>query len=130
MGRQNDVLTFEEDCTHHRSNESQFYSIQLQVQGKKDIYDSLDSLIEGEKMFGENRIFCPECNRKLPAIKSQNFKTLPRIFMFVLKRFEFNFQTMQKTKINDYYTFPLILDMNKYTEEFIRTKKMKIINTN
>ena len=123
MGRQNDVLTFEEDCTHHRSNESQFYSIQLQVQGKKDIYESLDSLIEGEKMFGENRIFCPECNRKLPAIKSQNFKTLPRIFMFVLKRFEFNYQTMQKTKINDYYHFPLILDMNKYTEEYIKNKK-------
>ena len=123
MGRQNDVLTFEEDCTHHRSNESQFYSIQLQVQGKKDIYESLDSLIEGEKMYGENRIFCPECNRKLPATKSQNFKTLPRIFMFVLKRFEFNYQTMQKTKINDYYHFPLILDMNKYTEEYIKNKK-------
>ena len=123
MGRQNDVLTFKEDCTHHRSNESQFYSIQLQVQGKKDIYESLDSLIEGEEMFGENRIFCPECNRKLPAIKSQNFKTLPRIFMFVLKRFEFNYQTMQKTKINNYYQFPLILDMNKYTEDYIKNKK-------
>ena len=119
MGRQNDVLTFEGDCNHHRTNESQFYSIQLQVQGKKDIYESLDTLIEGEKMFGDNCIYCPQCDKKLPCTKSQNFKVLPRIFMFVLKRFEFNYQTMQKIKINDYYEFPLILDMNKYTDRYI-----------
>ena len=123
MGRQNDVLTFEGNCTHHRTNESSFYSIQLQVQGKKNIYDSLDSLIEGEKMSGDNCIYCEQCKAKLPATKSQNFKVLPRIFMFVLKRFEFNYQTMQKTKINDYYEFPLTLDMNKYTENFINNNK-------
>ena len=123
MGKQNDNLTFEENCTHHRSNISQFYSIQLQVQGRKNIYESLDTLLIGEHMNGENCIFCPQCNKKMPAIKNQNFKTLPRIFMFVLKRFEFNYQTMQKTKINDYYTFPLILDMNKYTEDYIKYKK-------
>ena len=122
MGKQNDNLIFE-NCTHHRSNISQFYSIQLQVQGKKNIYESLDTLLEGEKMSGDNCIFCSQCNRKIPAVKNQNFKTLPRIFMFVLKRFEFNYQTMQKTKINDYYTFPLILDMNKYTENYIKYKK-------
>ena len=83
MGRQNDVIKFENGCNHHRKHESQFYSIQLQVQGKKDIYDSLNSLIEGEKMDGDNSIFCQECNKKFPAIKSQHFKSLPRIFMFV-----------------------------------------------
>ena len=119
MGRQNDVIKFEGECNHHRTNESQFYSIQLQVQGKKNIYDSLNSFVEGEKMNGDNCINCPQCNKKYPAIKSQNFKTLPRIFMFVLKRFEFNYQTMQKIKINDYYEFPLILDMNKYTEKYL-----------
>ena len=123
MGRQNDVLTFEGECNHHRTNESQFYSIQLQVQGKKNIYESLDTLIEGEKMTGDNCIFCPQCNKNMPSTKSQNFKTLPRIFMFVLKRFEFNYQTMQKFKINDYYEFPIELDMNKYTDDFIRNGK-------
>ena len=128
MGRQNDVLKFEGECTHHRVNESQFYSIQLQVHGKKNIYESLDTLVEGEHMNGENCIHCPECNKKIPAIKSQNFKTLPRIFMFVLKRFEYNYQTMKKIKINDYYEFPLILDMNKYTEDFINNNENKFDN--
>ena len=119
MGRQNDVLKFENGCNHHRKHESQFYSIQLQVHGKKDIYDSLNSLIEGEKMDGANSIFCQECNKKFPAIKSQNFKILPRFFMFVLKRFEYDYKTYKKMKINDYYEFPLILDMNKYTENYL-----------
>ena len=117
QGRQNDLLTFQDGCTHHRTNIINFYSIQLQVQHKKNIYESLDSLTEGELMNGDNCIFCPECNKKFPAVKSQNFKNLPRMLIFVLKRFEFNYDTMKKVKINDYYEFPLELDMSKYISE-------------
>ena len=114
QGRQNDNLTFQEGCSHHRTNINNFYSIQRQIQNKKNIYESLDTLTEGELMNGDNCIFCPECQKKFPAIKSQNFKTLPRMLIFVLKRFEFNYDTMKRVKINDYYEFPLELDMTKY----------------
>ena len=117
QGRQNDILTFQEGCTHHRTNINNFYSIQLQIQNKNNIYESLDALTEGELMNGDNCIFCPLCNKKLPVVKSQNFKSLPRILLFVLKRFEFNYDKMKKEKINDYYEFPLELDMNKYKSE-------------
>ena len=118
LGRFSDTLTFQEGCNHHRTNINDFYSIQLQVQNKKNIYESLDTLTEGELMNGDNCIFCPKCNKKFPALKRQLFRTLPRVLMFVLKRFEFNFDTMTKFKINDYYEFPIELDMNKYTSEF------------
>ena len=114
QGTQNDILTFQEGCTHHRINVNHFYSIQLQVQNKKNIYESLDTLTEGELMNGDNCIFCPQCNKKIPAVKSQKFKTLPRVLIFVLKRFEFNYDTIKKVKINDYYEFPQVLDMGKY----------------
>ena len=117
QGRQNDTLTFQEGCTHHRTNTNNFYSIQLQIQDKKNIYESLDMLTEGELMNGDNKIFCPKCNKKIAAVKSQNFKTLPRMLIFVLKRFEFNYNTMKKVKINDYYEFPFELDMTKYISE-------------
>ena len=117
MGIQNDILAFDPPCEHHRINQSNFYTIQLQVQNKLNLYDSLDAFIEGEKMEGDNCIFCEKCNKKLPAVKSQNFQMLPRILIFVLKRFEFNYNTMQKFKINDYYEFPLELNMNKYVQE-------------
>ena len=130
QGRLNDNLTFQEGCTHHRTNVNDFYSIQLQVQNKKNIYESLDTFIEGELMNGDNCIFCPKCNKKFPALKSQCFRTLPRMLVFVLKRFEFNYDTMQKIKINDYYEFPLELDLNKYTQDYIDSKDNKDNNDN
>ena len=114
QGSQNDILTFQEGCTHHRINVNNFYSIQLQVQNKKNLYESLDTLTEGELMNGDNCIFCPQCKKKIPAVKSQKFKTLPRMLIFVLKRFEFDYDTLKKVKINDYYEFPQELDMSKY----------------
>ena len=128
QGTLNDKLSFQEGCTHHRTNVNSFYSIQLQVQNKKNIYESLDAFTEGELMNGDNCIYCETCNKKFPAIKSQCFNELPRILMFVLKRFEFNYDTMRKIKINDFYEFPLELDMNKYTNEYIDNKNDKINN--
>ena len=117
LGIQNDILAFDNPCQHHRINQSNFYTIQLQVQNKYNLYQSLDSFIEGERMEGDNCVFCEKCNKKIPAVKSQNFQILPRILTFVLKRFEFNYNTMQKFKINDYYEFPLELNMNKYVQK-------------
>jgi ubiquitin carboxyl-terminal hydrolase 9/24 len=41
--------------------------------------------------------------------------------MIVLKRFEFDFDSMEKIKLNDYCEFPLNLDMKPYTKEFLRS---------
>ena len=117
QGSQNDILKFQDGCTHHRVNVNNFYSIQLQVQNKKNLYESLDTLTEGELMNGDNCIFCAQCKKKIPAVKSQKFKTLPRMLIFVLKRFEFDYDTLKKVKINDYYEFPQELDMSKYLME-------------
>ena len=110
-------MKFQDGCTHHRVNVNNFYSIQLQVQNKKNLYESLDTLTEGELMNGDNCIFCAQCKKKIPAVKSQKFKTLPRMLIFVLKRFEFDYDTLKKVKINDYYEFPQELDMSKYLME-------------
>ena len=122
QGKNSDELLFQNSCNHNRENELSFYSFQLQVKNKKSIEESLDAIIEGELMDGDNKIFCDFCKTKHPAIKRQSFKTLPRMLIFVLKRFEFNYDTMQKIKLNDYYEFPLTLDMTKYTTEYLHNK--------
>ena len=65
---------------------------QLQVKGKKNLKESLKSFVDGELMKRENSIICDICNKKFPAVKYQSFEKLPRILMFVLKRFEFNYE--------------------------------------
>jgi hypothetical protein len=53
------------------------------------------------------------------------------MLMFVLKRFEFNYLTGQKIKLNDYFEFPVDLDMTKYTTEYIRSEnKEEYLATN
>jgi len=42
----------------------------------------------------------------------------------VLKRFEFNFDTMTKFKINDYCEFPMSLNMSEYSQEILAKKDL------
>ena len=122
QGKNIDNLIFQEGCTHHRKNEISFYSIQLPVKNKNNLFQSLDYFIDGEVMSGDNAILCQTCNKKIPSIKYQSFNILPRILIFVLKRFEFNYNTMTKIKINDYYEFPIDLDMTNYTYDYLNNK--------
>ena len=65
-------------------------------------------------MDGENKINCDICNEKKSCNKRQIFKNLPNILVIVLKRFEFNYDNMLKYKLNDYFQFPMTLNMEKY----------------
>jgi hypothetical protein len=42
----------------------------------------------------------------------------------MLRRFEFNFDTMTKFKVNDYCSFPNELDMSPYCQEVITRKEL------
>lgn len=46
-------------------------------------------------------------------------KSLPNTLAFTLKRFEFDYNTMLRYKLNDYFEFPLELDVIKYTEQVL-----------
>lgn len=41
-----------------------------------------------------------------------------------LKRFEFNYDTMTKFKVNDYMEFPMTLDMSPYCQEVISRNEL------
>ncbi len=68
-------------------------------------------------MDGENKINCEGCNMKRTCHKRQIFKSLPNILVVNLKRFEFDYNTMLKYKLNNYFEFPFELDMKEYLIE-------------
>ena len=82
-------------------------SISLTVKSKKNIYQSLDTMIKGDTLDGENAYFCERCSKKVPAVKRVSLKKLPDHLIVTLKRFEFDFERMMKLKVNDYCEFPL-----------------------
>jgi ubiquitin C-terminal hydrolase len=115
-------------CPHFSETKEFFQSIILQVKNKKNIEESLDAFIQGEMMEGDNSYNCERCEKKVSALKRQSFKKLPRVLVLVLKRFEYDYDTMQKNKINDYCEFPLELNMEKYTQEYLMKKNNEKLN--
>ena len=105
------------DCNHKRYNEFFYNNIQLEVKGFNNLDSSLKNYFKTEIMDGENKINCEECHMKRTCHKRQIFKSLPNILVINLKRFEFDYNTMLKSKLNNYFEFPFELDMNDYLIE-------------
>ena len=109
-------------CPHQSSREELFLSLPLQVKNKKNIQDSLLAMTEGEMLEGDNAYFCEKCEKKIPTLMRVCVKKLPNILLLVLKRFEFNYETLTKSKLNDYCEFPMKLDMREYTREYLKAQ--------
>ncbi len=110
------------DCPHSSVREEPFLALNLQVKNKKSLQQCLESFVEGEMLQGSNAYYCEKCDKKVTALKRVCIKRLPRYMVCVLKRFDINYDTMQKFKINDYCEFPTKLNMEPYTEEGLAKK--------
>jgi len=86
----------------------------LQVKNKHSIKESLEAFVEGDLLEGDNAYYCEKCEKKVVTLKRCCIKRMPNVLILVLKRFEFNFDSMQKYKINDYCEFPMKLNMQEF----------------
>ena len=89
----------------------------LQIKNKKSVSEALESFCEEEMLEGDNAYFCEKCDKKVSTITRVCIKSLPRYLIMVLKRFELDYNTMTKAKVNDYCEFPTDLNMEPYTLE-------------
>jgi len=105
------------DCGHKRYNEFFYNSIQLEIKEFNNINESLKNYFKTEIMDGDNKINCEQCKIKRTCHKHLIFKSLPNILVIALKRFEFDYNTMLKYKLNKYFEFPFKLDMKDYLIE-------------
>ena len=64
---------------------------------------------------------CPfsECKAKVEAIRRTAIQKLPPVLIIHLKRFEFNLESMTKFKVNDRCSFPMVLDMQRFTTDWL-----------
>jgi len=110
-------------CPHYKERSEDFYAISVNVKNKKSLQESLESFVQGEMLEGDNAYLCGVCNKKVDTLKRTCLKTLPNTAIFHLKRFEFNFDTMQKVKLNDRFEFPRKLNLKPYTREGLAAKE-------
>ena len=107
------------ECKHKKERLEHMLSLPLDVKNKKSLTESLNSLVHGEVLQGENAYFCEVCEKKLSTVMRTSLKHLPNFLVFALRRFEFNFDTMTRNKIDDFFEFPLEINMKQYTTEYL-----------
>lgn len=73
---------------------------------------------------GDNAYYCEKCEKKIDTLKRCCIKRMPNVLFLVLKRFEFNFDTMTKSKVNDYCEFPMSINMGAYSQEVLSKKDL------
>ena len=103
------------ECEHISERLEPFSAVQVEIKGKAKLEDSLRAYVEGEVLQGENKYSCTSCGRHVDAVKRSCLKEVPDHLIFNLKRFDYDIMTGMRTKVNDEFRFPDILDMAPYT---------------
>jgi len=102
-------------CPHRYERDDPYYTISLDIKNKTNIYEALHLYVKGEMLELDNAYFCEKCSTKRDTLKRNCIKTLPNTIIFNLKRFDFDFEEMKKVKLNDYFEFPMELNLESYT---------------
>lgn len=93
-----------------------FWDIQLNVSGNKNLDDSFKDYIQVETMDGENK-YQAEGFGLQDAKKGVIFESFPPVLHLQLKRFEYDFQRDAMMKVNDRYEFPEVWDAAPYLSD-------------
>ncbi|KAJ5151117.1 uncharacterized protein N7482_010369 [Penicillium canariense] len=107
------------ECAHISERLEPFSAIQCDIKGKASLEESLQAYVEGEIMQGDNKYSCTGCGRHVDAVKRACLKDVPDNLIFHLKRFDFDMVTMMRSKINDEFKFPQLIDMTPYKVEYL-----------
>ncbi|VVC39387.1 Hypothetical protein CINCED_3A016381 [Cinara cedri] len=109
-----------QECGIEKFREDTFLDIPLPIRpfGNTNSYgcitDALNGFIQPEILEGNNQYFCERCNKKCNAHKGLKFSKFPYIMTLHLMRFDFDYNTMYRIKLNDKVMFPLKLNLNGF----------------
>uniref|UniRef100_A0A0N4X087 USP domain-containing protein n=1 Tax=Haemonchus placei TaxID=6290 RepID=A0A0N4X087_HAEPC len=84
------------------------------VEAFRSVEEALRAFVTPELLDGSNQYFCERCNSKQDAHKGLRVTEFPYLLTIQLKRFDFDYNTMHRIKLNDRMTFPDVLDLNPF----------------
>jgi ubiquitin C-terminal hydrolase len=83
----------------------------------------LDLYVKPDYLEGDNKYHCEKYDTKVNAHRRSYLKKLSNTVIINLKRFEFDYGTMQKNKVNDYCEFPTLINFKPWTKEGIKERE-------
>lgn len=101
---------------YESSRVEDYWDIQLNVKGMKNLQESFQNYIEVELMDGENQYAAPDFGLQ-DAFKGVVFESFPNVLHLQLKRFEYDFNYDQLIKVNDRYAYPDSINLSPYMDK-------------
>lgn len=101
---------------YESSRVEEFWDIQLNVKGFRNLQQSFENYIEIEMLEGENKYQAGEEYGYQDAKKGVVFESFPPVLHLQLKRFEYDFMVDDLVKIDDLYEFPDKIDLSPYLD--------------
>lgn len=123
QGRMKDYVKCLE-CSCESAREDTYLDIPLVIRpfGSSVAYGSVQeamrAFVQPEILEGRDQYFCEKCNKKCDAHKGLKFLSFPYLLTLQMKRFDFDYNTMHRIKLNDRMTFPEVLNLNHLIEEY------------
>lgn len=87
------------------------------IHAYKSVEEALTAFVQPELLDGSNQYMCENCKSKQDAHKGLRITQFPYLLTIQLKRFDFDYNTMHRIKLNDKMTFPDVLDLNDYVNK-------------
>jgi ubiquitin carboxyl-terminal hydrolase 7 len=104
------------DVDYESSRTEDFFDLQLNVKGMKNLYESFKDYVAVETLDGENK-YQAEGFGLQDAKKGIIFESFPPVLHLQLKRFEYDIQRDAMVKINDRHEFPFEIDLGEFLNE-------------
>ncbi|OAD02554.1 hypothetical protein MUCCIDRAFT_118206, partial [Mucor lusitanicus CBS 277.49] len=98
---------------YESSRSEEFYDIQLNVKGCRDLKESFEEYIREELLEKENK-YMAEGHGLQDAKKGVIFEAFPPVLQIQLKRFDYDMHRDTMVKINDRHEFPAEIDLQPY----------------
>ena len=110
-------------CKYESRREDTFQDIALAIKpfGATKTFGSVDEaladFVKPETLDGNNQYHCQKCQAKRDAEKGLKIKKLPNLLTIQLKRFDFDYETLQRVKLSDRVEFKTVMDLEKYVAQ-------------
>lgn len=102
---------------YESSRVEEFWDIQLNVRGNKNLHESFMDYIQVETLEGENKYDAGEPYKLQDAKKGVIFESFPPVLHLQLKRFEYDINRDAMMKVNDRHEFPDEFDASLYLSD-------------
>ena len=94
-----------------------FFRISLEIKNKNTLADALDFYIKEDILEGDNKYFCEQYQTKITVTKKCLLDSLSNTIIIHLKRFDFDYAELRRSKINDKFEFPFSINLKKWCLE-------------